>query len=126
MLMFISIKAICFLAGLLIGFLMNIIAILLEKLNELVKTGSRRDILLCRIETNVAIINYVNLKANIMDNNTNTVLFLFLVLFFILVLFAVSTGVFAVRLKKSKENEQSTNIFNQKIIEASVAYIYYG
>ena len=42
MLMFISIKAICFLAGLLIGFLMNIIAILLEKLNELVKTGSRR------------------------------------------------------------------------------------
>ena len=126
MLMFISIKAICFLAGLLIGFLMNIIAILLEKLNELVKTVSCRDILLCRIEANVAIINYVNLKANIMDNNTNTVLFLFLVLFFILVLFAVSTSVFAIRLKKSKENEQSTNIFNQKIIEASVAYNYYG
>lgn len=111
MLMFISIKAICFLAGLLIGFLMNIIAILLEKLNELVKTGSRRDILLCRIETNVAIINYVNLKANIMDNNTNTVLFLFLVLFFILVLFAVSTSVFAVRLKNQRKmNNQQISL----------------
>ncbi|MBQ0051809.1 MAG: sensor histidine kinase [Treponema sp.] len=90
----------------------------LEKLQKAAESGVHKEISLCRIETNLAIIGYVNLKANIMDHNTDSMLFLFLVLFVILVLFVVSTAVFATRLKHSRKNEKSTSDFNQKIIEA--------
>ena len=90
----------------------------LEKLHETARTGIHRNISICRIKANIAIINYVNLKANIMNHNTSTLFFLFFVLFLILVLFAASTAFFAMRLRKSRKNEKSTSDFNQKIIEA--------
>lgn len=93
---------------------------LFELLEELKESAgkSHREVSLCRIQTNLAVINYVNLRANIMKNNTKTIFFLLLVLFVILVIFILSTTVFALRLRKSKKNEKNTSDFNQKIIEA--------
>jgi len=89
----------------------------LNQLEKAILDKNEDKILEARTLTNIAIIDYENLQINIRHNSMKTIFSLFVSLLVILLLFIAATAIFAIRLRKSQENEQETSDFNQKILE---------